>query len=361
MLYKSLILLFLLISVSSNQAQVYESKWGLGFGGVYPRFFSISGTAVSGNENYGAFISIERYFNESLSLRLLTNYVHIQSEYTQDGARKFQNVDHLSGNLDIIYKIIPCRAISPFIIFGLGGTAFRSQNSFNAELDDELFGGYQTNFGIGVEWGLSSSLSLKTEAVYRTSSNNKIDGNERINENDKGVFGGNGDTYATFDIGLIWYISKGDESDFCDKCPEGIREIVNIDTIIIKEPYEVYKEIIDTVIIEQPILFGIHFEFDKYDLLPESYPILDHAVEVLKQFPGIVVNIGGHTDSFGTDDYNIKLSEKRVNTVYNYLIANGIKPERVNKNWFGEDKPIRENDSPFNRAFNRRVEINIIE
>lgn len=361
MFFRSLLLLFFLISVSVSKAQVYESKWGLGFGGVYPRFFSISGTAVSANENYGAFVSLEKYFNESVSLRLLANYVHMQSEYRNGGPRQFQSVDQAAGNLDIIYKFIPCRAVSPFIIFGFGGTAFRSQNSFNAELDDELFGGYQANFGLGVEWGLSSSLSLKTEAVYRTSSNNKIDGNERINENTKGVFGGNGDTYGTFDLGLIWYISKGPESDLCDKCPEGIREIVRIDTIIIKEPYEVYKEIIDTVVIEKPILFGVHFEFDRHNLLPESYPILDHAVEVLKQFPDIAVNIGGHTDSFGTNDYNIKLSERRVNTVYNYLVSNGIDPQRINKNWFGEDKPIRDNDTPFSRAFNRRVEIKVME
>lgn len=360
MLKYSLIILLFLISESSTTAQVFENKWGVGFGGIYPRFFSVSGSGISGNDNYGAYISIERFFNESLSLRLLTNFIHMQSEYSLNG-QQTQTVEHLAGNIDVLYKFLPCRMVSPYLVFGFGGTAFRSQNSFNPDLDDETFGGYQTNFGLGIEWGLNSSLSIKTEAMYRTASNNKIDGNERINENSKGVFGGNGDTYGTFDVGLIWYIARGNESDICDKCPEGISEIIRVDTVIIKEPYEVYKEKVDTIQIEKPILFGVHFEFDKHDLRPESFPILDHAVEVLKKFPGINVNIGGHTDSFGTDDYNIKLSERRVKTVFNYLTSKGISADRINLNWFGEKTPLKDNDTPINRAFNRRVEIKVMD
>jgi len=69
--------------------------------------------------------------------------------------------------------------------------------------------------------------------------------------------------------------------------------------------------------------------------------------------------ISGHTDSKGSDEYNQKLSENRVNTVYNYLTSNGIKSERITKSWFGEEKPIKENSTDINRAFNRRVEIKI--
>jgi len=250
--------------------------------------------------------------------------------------------------------------VSPYLLFGFGATLFRSDNSYSQDLNDKTFGGYQTNFGLDVEWGLSSSLSIKTEAVYRTSSNNKIDGNYSINENYKGVLGGNGDTYATFDAGLIWYFSKGDESDLCEKCPEGIKEIVKTDTVIIKEPFEVIKERIDTVKIEKPILIGVHFKFDKYDLRPESYPILEHTVEMLNKFPDLNIKIDGHTDSFGTNQYNIKLSERRVNTVYNYFISQGISADRIIKNWYGEERPMKDNNTAIHRAFNRRVEIKIM-
>lgn len=356
---KKIIVLLVIIFAVFTEAQVYKDKWGFGFGGTYPRFYSISGDSYARNTNYGAYLSVERYFNERLSLRFLVNYLYMESAYFQEDIEKVQSVDHFAGNIDVIYKFDPCYIISPYLLFGFGATAFKSHNSNSRDIEDEIVGGYQANFGLGVEWGLSSSLSLKTEAVYRTSSNNKIDGNKSINENDKGVFGGNGDTYGTFDAGLIWYFSRGDESDLCDKCPQGIREIIHSDTIIIREPYEVLKT--DTIKIEKPIFFGVHFEFDKYDLKPESYPILEHAVELLKKFPDIVVNIAGHTDSFGTNQYNIRLSENRVNTVYNYLISNGIPANRIVKNWYGEEKPIRENNNAINRAFNRRVEIKVLD
>ncbi|MFN3873762.1 MAG: OmpA family protein, partial [Ignavibacterium sp.] len=207
--------------------------------------------------------------------------------------------------------------------------------------------------------GLSESFALKTEAVYHTASNNKIDGNDRFNENSKGFFGGNGDTYGRFDLGILWYFSKGDVSDLCDKCPEGLREIYYRDSIIIKEPYEIIRYQKDTVKIKEPVLFNVHFDFDKYTLRPESYPILDQAVKTLNEFKDVQVVISGHTDSFGSDEYNEKLSQRRVETVYNYLISKGVNPNRISKSWFGEKQPIRSNDSDINRAFNRRVEIKI--
>jgi OOP family OmpA-OmpF porin len=346
------------LSLSSAQSQVYETKWGLSIGGTYPRFFSISGEGYARNTNYGGYISAERYFNENISLRFLINLIYMESNYSAGGIGKVQSVNHLAGNLDVIYKFIPCRMISPYIVFGLGSTVFKSDNSFSQDLDDKTVWGYQANFGLGIEWGISKSLSLKTEAVYRTASNNKIDGNKGINENYKGVLGGNGDTYATFDLGVIWYFSKGDKSKLCDRCPQGITEIVKTDTIIIKEPIEIVQ--LDTIQIEKPILIGVHFDFDKYDLRPESYPVLNHAVEILKKFSDIEVKIDGHTDSFGTNDYNIQLSERRVNTVYNYLVSKGISGDRIYKNWYGEERPLKDNDNPINRAFNRRVEIKVL-
>lgn len=360
MLRRISILLVLLINVSLF-SQAYDSKWGVGVGGVYPRFFSVSGDNYSGNNNYGGYFSIERYFNESVSLRGLFNYLHIESNYNRFPGDPVQThqLNQFAGNLDVIYKFIPCRSVSPYLVFGFGVTSFKNKNSFNPDVDKNYFG-YQANFGLGVEWGLSNNLSIKTEAMYRTASNNKIDGNERINENSKGVFGGNGDTYGSVDLGVIWYFDLGEKSDLCDKCPEGVREVVVRDTIYVDRVKEVKKIIVDTVYVEKPNLFGVNFKFDKYNLSPESYPILDHAVETLNAFPDMTILISGHTDSYGTNQYNDKLSENRVNTVYNYLISRGINPNRIEKKWYGEEKPIRPNDSDLDRAFNRRVEIKVL-
>ena len=360
MLRRITVLLVLLINASLF-AQAYESKWGLGVGGVYPRFFSVSGDGYSGNDNYGGYFSIERYFNEQVSLRALFNYIHMESNYTSatSASTETHKVNQFAGNLDVLYKFISCRPVSPYLVFGIGITDFKNENSYNPEVND-TYVGYQVNFGLGVEWGLSEDLSLKTEAMYRTASNNKLDGNERINENSKGVFGGNGDTYGSFDLGLTWYFDLGEPSDLCDKCPEGIREVLVRDTIYVDRVKEVEKIIRDTVYVEKPNLYGVNFKFDKYNLSPESYPILDHAVQTLNKYPDMGILITGHTDNYGTNQYNDKLSENRVNTVYDYLVSKGINPDRIEKSWYGEDKPIRDNNSDINRAFNRRVEIKVL-
>lgn len=359
MLRKYLVL-FIVLFNAALFSQAYETKWGVGVGGIYPRFFSVTSTGYSGNENYGAYFSVERYFNEQVSLRGLFNFVHMASNYSLVVGDPVQThtVNQFAANLDVLYKFLPCRLVSPYVVFGLGATNFTNDNSYNPDADDTFFG-YQVNLGAGIEWGFDEYLAFKTEAVYRTASNNKIDGNERLNENSKGLFGGNGDTYATFDVGLIWYFSKGDASDICDKCPEGYREVLVRDTVFIEKIIE--KKSIDTVkvITKAPYVFGVNFAFDKYNLNPESYAILDRAVETLKQNSDMDIVISGHTDNKGSNEYNIKLSENRVNTVYNYLTANGIEPERIVKNWFGEEKPIRDNNTDINRAFNRRVEIKI--
>ncbi len=359
-MFRRFVILFVVLFNTALFSQAFETKWGVGGGGIYPRFFSVSGEGFSGNKNYGAYVSLERYFNEQLSLRTLFNFVHMESNYYRVSINGVQShsVDHFAANLDVLYKFIPCRLISPYLVFGFGITNFTNKNSFNPLVDDNFFG-YQVNFGLGVEWGLNDNLSLKTEAIYRTSSNNKIDGNERINENVKGVFGGNGDTYGTFDLGLVWYFNFGDRSDLCDKCPEGYREVLVRDTVFVERVVE--KKFVDTVIIksQSPYLFGVNFAFDKYDLNPESYPVLDRAVETLKQNPDMDIVISGYTDNYGTNEYNQKLSENRVKTVYDYLISNGIKSEKITKNWFGEEYPIKDNNTDFNRAFNRRVEIEI--
>lgn len=350
----------LLINIQLSYSQTYSDKWVFGIGATYPRFFSVSGTDFSGDENYGGYFSLEYFFNEQVSLRLLNNYLRLESYYYRYPGDQVQShfLNQFSSNLDVIYEFLPCRSVSPYLLFGGGLTFFKNEKSFSPELDDDFLG-YQANFGVGMRWGLSENFALKTEAVYHSSSNNKIDGNDRINENAKGLLGGNGDTYGRFDVGVLWYFSKGELSNLCDKCPEGVREIYYRDSIIVKEPYEVIRNQIDTVKVKEPVSFNVHFDFDKYSLRPEAYPILDQVVKILNEFKDDYVVISGHTDSFGSDEYNERLSKQRVETVYNYLASNGINTNRITKRWFGEKQPLRSNDNAINRAFNRRVEIKI--
>ena len=107
------------------------------------------------------------------------------------------------------------------------------------------------------------------------------------------------------------------------------------------------------------ILRGVNFDFDRFDIRPESRPVLDEAISTLQENPEIQVSVQGHTDSRGTDEYNLKLSERRANAVYRYLVAGGIDPSRMDVVGFGESRPVADNSTESGRAQNRRVELMI--
>ncbi|MCS6895138.1 MAG: OmpA family protein [Bacteroidia bacterium] len=100
----------------------------------------------------------------------------------------------------------------------------------------------------------------------------------------------------------------------------------------------------------------VHFNFDKYDLRTEAPPSLDSVLQILRDYPTLVLEVGGHTDSIGTREYNQKLSERRANTVYRYLVEKGIPTYRLRTKGYSEDRPMVPNDTPYRRFLNRRVE-----
>jgi OOP family OmpA-OmpF porin len=109
------------------------------------------------------------------------------------------------------------------------------------------------------------------------------------------------------------------------------------------------------------ILKNIYFDFDKTTLKRESYPELDKVVELLKQNPTVEVEIAGHTDDKGSDQYNENLSQGRSQAVVDYLISQGIATSRLRAKGYGESKPIDTNDTEAGRANNRRVEFTILK
>lgn len=105
------------------------------------------------------------------------------------------------------------------------------------------------------------------------------------------------------------------------------------------------------------VLRGITFAFDSAEIAPESGPVLDVAVDHLKQCTGTSLNIEGHTCSIGTDEYNQGLSERRAASVRQYLVDHGVGAERLVSTGVGEAGPVASNDTRDGRAQNRRVEL----
>ena len=109
------------------------------------------------------------------------------------------------------------------------------------------------------------------------------------------------------------------------------------------------------------VLENIFFEFNKTDLLPESYTELNKVVQFMLENDIKKIEISGHTDSEGSDSYNQKLSEGRAQAVTDYLVSQGIDSSRISTVGYGESRPVDTNLTEEGRAQNRRVEFTLIK
>ncbi|MBS1653180.1 MAG: OmpA family protein [Bacteroidetes bacterium] len=108
------------------------------------------------------------------------------------------------------------------------------------------------------------------------------------------------------------------------------------------------------------ILKNIFFDFDKATIRPESANELERLIKLLNDNPTIKIELSSHTDSKGSDEYNLKLSDSRSKSVVDYLITKGINATRLVAKGYGETKPIDTNDTDEGRQNNRRTEFKIL-
>lgn len=143
--------------------------------------------------------------------------------------------------------------------------------------------------------------------------------------------------------------------------PATLKELVTnitLDTLMVLDRLEKNKVF---------VLKNIYFGYDSANIRPESARELDKLVEVLNDNPEIKIEMSSHTDSIGSIEFNINLSQRRAAATVNYLIKQGIAPERLVAKGYGESKPIARNtnpdgsDNPDGRQRNRRTEFKILE
>lgn len=159
--------------------------------------------------------------------------------------------------------------------------------------------------------------------------------------------------YAIPELG--WYVITASS--------EGYLNAVDSVWINDKEVTPVTKDLV-----LQPIEVGltvrlknIYFDFDKTTLKNESFVELNKVVDFLKQNSSVEIEISGHTDNKGSDDYNLDLSQGRSQAVVDYVISQGIDSFRLTAHGYGELKPIDNNASDGGRANNRRVEFTVMK
>lgn len=154
---------------------------------------------------------------------------------------------------------------------------------------------------------------------------------------------------------LGWYVITASSEGYLN----------TVDSVWINDP-DVSPVIKDLLL--QPIEVGvtvrlknIYFDFDKTSLKNQSFQELNKVVEFLKENPSLEIEISGHTDNKGSDEYNQTLSQGRSESVVSYIISQGIDSYRLTAHGYGESKPIDSNESEEGRANNRRVEFTIMK
>jgi outer membrane protein OmpA-like peptidoglycan-associated protein len=114
----------------------------------------------------------------------------------------------------------------------------------------------------------------------------------------------------------------------------------------------------DDIVLNMP--GNITFETDRAGLRPSFFEVLNSVSIVLAEYDKTIIEVTGHTDNTGSDDYNQTLSEKRAVTVRSYLSGQGINPQRIITQGFGESMPIADNGTAAGREQNRRAELKLV-
>ena len=109
------------------------------------------------------------------------------------------------------------------------------------------------------------------------------------------------------------------------------------------------------------VLRGVTFAFDSDEITGVSMATLDFAAEALRECPNVRTAAEGHTDSVGNETYNRGLSQRRAESVSDYLASHGVSPNRLQARGYGESRPVADNSTEDGRAMNRRVELSPIE
>jgi OmpA-OmpF porin, OOP family len=251
-------------------------------------------------------------------------------------------------SLDVLYKFLPNSIFRPFILSGVG----ELQDRLGANLDNNH--SWMAEAGVGVLTGIGSQsgstrLQLRTEAKYRREF---IQTNAYIPNNPGDVL---------FGVGL--QLSFGNPTRPAPVvAPAPAPEPAPIPRELVATPPEPchapagFQVDANCHIIDQTVVVrAVDFEFNSTQLTAPAQHTLNEVAAALMTQPELHIEVQGHTDSIGTDSYNLGLSQRRADAVKAYLISRGLSASILSAKGFGKAKPIAGNDTAEGRAQNRRV------
>jgi len=183
---------------------------------------------------------------------------------------------------------------------------------------------------------------------------------------ESGAWAAGGAALGILTGGLICYAQDGDQDsdgvfDRRDRCPD-----TPADTPVEHHgcprpqyPGGVTEPVVQSEVITLSDAGGVLFATNQSDLTPAAKSQLDALMTRLQGADVSSIKVVGHTDNIGTDAYNQALSERRANSVADYLLSKGVAPNKVSSEGKGESEPVADNDTEEGRAKNRRVDLHI--
>jgi OmpA-OmpF porin, OOP family len=254
-----------------------------------------------------------------------------------------------AASLDILYKFLPDSIFRPFIL--AGGGELKDRIAGNLDNNDSWMAeaGVGALTAIGSQSG-STRLQLRTEAKYRR---------EFIQNN---AFIPNNPGDVVFGVGLqLSFGNPTRPAPVASSPPAPEPAPVPREVVVAPAPEPCHAPAGFQVdancrIIEQTVVVrAVDFEFNSTQLTAPAQLTLDEVATALLTQPELNVEVQGHTDSIGTEKYNLRLSERRAVAVKAYLISRGLSATALTAKGYGKAKPIASNETAEGRAQNRRV------
>jgi len=296
--------------------------------------------------------------------------------FRPNGTSYKNDADMLGYRVEALYNFLPDTDVVLFVAAGIGGRDLDYDNGSENSADGHDFA---VDYGLGFKWFFAENFALRGDArhIYVTDVNNN---NFEFTLGLSFVFGGEKpkaelppppppappvvepepdtdgdgvidkldqcpDTPAGVkvdEVGCPLDTDKDGVYDYLDKCPDTPIEL------------KVDK---DGCPMKVTINLNVLFDFDKSDVKPKYHDEIKRVADYMNAYPWEKATLEGHTDSKGTDAYNEKLSQRRVEAIKNYLVEKfGISADRLKAVGYGESKPIATNDTDEGRQLNRRVQ-----
>lgn len=291
-------------------------------------------------------------FTENWGAELFGSYTLTESDRDSGPEANVESdVFRFGGN--VLYHFQPTKKLVPFLAVGVG-----RYNITIPDLDRPKTNKTLAEYGGGLKYFVGPDFALRADIRHVIGFSPSI-------HNFEYTFG------VTWEIGGVKPAAlpiKEVVPQVCETCapppPRVDSDGDGVEDALDKCPNtpKGFKVDKDGCIFEQTIVLrAVNFVLDAYELTAPAKATLDEVAAIFVSQPGLSLQIGGHTDSTGSDQYNQKLSQRRADAVRTYLISKGVDASHVAAKGYGESEPISSNESPEGRADNRRVEFKLLD